>query len=536
MTRPRKLYVKSYGCQMTVYDSHRMADTLAPAGFVETATPDDADLIILNTCHIREKAADKVYSELGRMRVLKETAAAEGRRVTIAVAGCVAQAEGEEIVRRVPAVDLVVGPQSYHRLPEMIERAAHGKVQKTQVDTEFPVEDKFEHLAAPSRAATRKRGVSAFITVQEGCDKFCTFCVVPYTRGAEVSRPVEKIVAEAEHLADAGVREITLIGQNVNAYHGDDEHGRPSTLGHLLHQLAEIPGVARLRYTTSHPRDVDDSLIAAHRDLPALMPQLHLPVQSGSDRVLAAMNRRHSRADYLRTIERLRAARPDLAFSSDFIVGFPGETEDDFRLTLQLVAEVGFSSAFSFKYSPRPGTPAAEMEQLPEDVKDKRLQRLQADIDRQQAAFMARCEGMTFDVLFEKPGRLSGQIVGRSPYLQPVQVMAPASLIGEIAIVTIAEIGTNSLFGALASTSLPPSERGTISDGAAGLPPLEKKRSAAEGRRVGIDDARLNVIPTPTLPFSRGGSALPMPQDQISSFANDSPALSGEGEQKLTGA
>ena len=323
----RKLYVKSYGCQMNVYDSHRMADMLAPEGFVETATPDDADLIILNTCHIREKAAEKVYSELGRMRVLKNDAAREGRRVTVAVAGCVAQAEGEEIIRRAPAVDLVVGPQSYHRLPDMLARAEHGKV----LDTEFPVEGKFDHLAAPSRAAIRKRGVSAFITVQEGCDKFCTFCVVPYTRGAEVSRPVAKIVAEAERLADAGVREITLIGQNVNAYHGEDTNGRASTLGRLMHRLADIPGIARLRYSTSHPCDMDDSLIAAHRDLPALMPQLHLPVQSGSDRILEAMNRRHTRADYLRGIERVRRARSDVAFSSDFIVGFPGETESDFR-------------------------------------------------------------------------------------------------------------------------------------------------------------------------------------------------------------
>ena len=447
MTGPRKLYVKSYGCQMNVYDSHRMADTLAPEGFVETATPGDADLIILNTCHIREKAADKVYSELGRMRVLKDAAARDGRRVTIAVAGCVAQAEGTEIVRRAPAVDLVVGPQSYHRLPEMLARAELG----TAIDTEFPVETKFERLAAPSRAAIRRRGVSAFITVQEGCDKFCTFCVVPYTRGVEVSRPVARIVAEAERLADAGVREITLLGQNVNAYHGEDIDGRSSSLGRLLHRLAEIPGIARLRYTTSHPRDMDDSLIAAHRDLPALMPQLHLPVQSGSDRVLAAMNRRHNRADYLAVIERLRAARPDIAFSSDFIVGFPGESEDDFRDTLHLISEVGYASAYSFKYSPRPGTPAADMEQLPEAVKDERLQRLQDEIERVQAAFMARCVGMNFDVLFERPGRSPGQIVGRSPYSQPVPVVAPATLIGEIMSVTITEVRTNSLFGALAN-------------------------------------------------------------------------------------
>jgi tRNA-2-methylthio-N6-dimethylallyladenosine synthase len=442
----RKLYVKSYGCQMNVYDSNRMADTLAPEGFVETETPDDADLIILNTCHIREKAAEKVYSELGRMRELKEDAAAQGRRVTLAVAGCVAQAEGKEIFRRQRAVDLVVGPQSYHRLPDMLKRAEGGLV----IDTEFPIEDKFGELAAPNRTAIRKRGVSAFVTVQEGCDKFCTFCVVPYTRGAEVSRPVAKIVAEAERLADAGVREITLLGQNVNAYHGDDIDGRAATLARLLHRLADIPGIARLRYTTSHPGDMTDDLIAAHRDLPALMPQLHLPVQSGSDRILAAMNRRHTAADYLATIERLRRARPDIAFSSDFIVGFPGETEDDFRATQRLMAEVGFASAYSFKYSPRPGTPAADMEQLAEAVKDKRLQRLQDDIERHQAAFMDACVGKTFDVLFDKPGRHPGQLVGRSPYLQPVPAIAPASLIGEIAPVTIVEVRTNSLYGMLA--------------------------------------------------------------------------------------
>ena len=447
----RKLFVKSYGCQMNVYDSHRMADMLAPEGFVETATPDDADLIILNTCHIREKAAEKVYSELGRMRVLKIDAAREGRRVTVAVAGCVAQAEGAEIIRRAPGVDLVVGPQSYHRLPDMLARAEHGKV----LDTEFPVEGKFDHLAAPSRATIRKRGISAFITVQEGCDKFCTFCVVPYTRGAEVSRPVAKIVAEAERLADAGVREITLVGQNVNAYHGEDADGRAATLGRLMHRLADIPGIARLRYSTSHPGDMDDSLIAAHRDLPALMPQLHLPVQSGSDRILAAMNRRHTSADYLRSIERVRRARPDVAFSSDFIVGFPGETESDFEDTMRLLAEVGFASAYSFKYSPRPGTPAAEMDQLPEEVKHERLHRLQDAIDQQQAAFMARCVGMTFDVLFDKPGREPGQIVGRSPYLQPVPIIGPTSLIGEIAPVTVLEVRTNSLFGTLANARRP---------------------------------------------------------------------------------
>ena len=445
MTDRRKLYIKSYGCQMNVYDSHRMADLLAPEGYVETAAAEDADLVILNTCNIREKAAEKVYSELGRLRVMKQEAAQAGRRMTVAVAGCVAQAEGAEIIRRAPAVDLVVGPQSYHRLPGLLARG------QPAVETEFPVEDKFSFLPAPSRAATRARGVTAFVTVQEGCDKFCTFCVVPYTRGAEVSRPVEKILAEVQHLADAGVREITLIGQNVNAYHGEG-FGRVWTLGALLRRVADIPGIARLRYTTSHPRDVNDDLIAVHRELPQLAPQLHLPVQSGSDRILDAMNRRHTRADYLRAIERLRVARPDLALTSDFIVGFPGETEQDFADTLRLVDDVGYSDAYSFKYSQRPGTPGATMTaQVAEEVKSERLARLQAAIRRHQIAFNARCRGLTLEVLMEKPGRLPGQIAGRSPYLQPVQVMAPSGLIGDMVPVTITELGTNSLFGVLAA-------------------------------------------------------------------------------------
>ena len=453
MKDARKLYIKSFGCQMNVYDSRRMADTLAPEGYAETEAAYDADLIILNTCHIREKAAEKVYSELGRMRRLKAAAGAAGRRVTIAVAGCVAQAEGEEIVRRAPAVDLVFGPQSYHRLPDLLARAARdGKA----VDTEFPPDDKFDHLAAPTSAAIRARGVAAFVTVQEGCDKFCTFCVVPYTRGAEVSRPVGKIVAEIERLADAGVREITLIGQNVNAYHGAGPDGRPRSLAALLERVSRIGGIERLRYTTSHPRDMDDALIAAHRELPKLMPQLHLPVQSGSDRILAAMNRRHTRADYLDIVARLRAVRPDLALTSDFIVGFPGESEGDFADTLSLVREVGFSGAFSFKYSPRPGTPGAALqEQIDEEIKSERLQRLQAEIDRGQAAFNGSCLGRTFDVLFEKTGRHAGQLVGRSPYLQPVQVTAPAALLGRIASVTITEAASNSLFGALAGAGEP---------------------------------------------------------------------------------
>jgi tRNA-2-methylthio-N6-dimethylallyladenosine synthase len=447
MTGFRKLFVKSFGCQMNVYDSQRMADTLAPEGYVETTTAEDADLIILNTCHIREKAAEKVYSELGRMRRLKE-AAADDRKPLIAVAGCVAQAEGAEIIRRAPAVDLVVGSQNYHRLPDLIARAERdGKA----VDTEFPADDKFDQLAAPSVAAMRARGVAAFVTVQEGCDKFCTFCVVPYTRGAEISRPVDKIAAEVARLADAGVREITLIGQNVNAYHGEGPDGRTWSLAGLLERLAQLPGIERLRYTTSHPLDMADDLIAAHRDLPALMPQLHLPVQSGSDRILAAMNRRHTRADYVEVVSRLLEARPDIALTSDFIVGFPGETEDDFAATLSLVGEIGYSGAFSFKYSPRPGTPGADMgDQVEEAIKSDRLHRLQQAIDRGQATFNRGCVGRTLSVLFERPGRYNGQIVGRSPYLQPVQIEAPPLLIGAIAAVTITEVARNSLFGALA--------------------------------------------------------------------------------------
>jgi tRNA-2-methylthio-N6-dimethylallyladenosine synthase len=457
MSGPRKLFVKSYGCQMNVYDSHRMADVLAPHGYVETATPEDADLVILNTCHIREKAAEKVYSELGRIRKMKDAASRSERAMLVAVAGCVAQAEGEEILRRAPVVDLVVGPQSYHRLPALIDRVAgEGGV----VDTEFPVEDKFDFLPVPRRGATRARGVTAFVTVQEGCDRFCAFCVVPYTRGAEVSRPVNRIVAEVERLAEAGVREVTLIGQNVNAYHGLGPDGCEWTLGSLLRRVAEVGGIARLRYTTSHPGDVDDDLIAAHRDLAQLMPCLHLPVQSGSDRVLAAMHRRHTRTHYLAVVERLRAARPDLALTSDFIVGFPGETEEDFRETVTLVEEIGFAGAFSFKYSPRPGTPAASMaDQVPEEIKAERLSRLQAVIDRHQAAFNADALGRTFAVLLEKPGRYPGQLVGRSPYLQAVQVTARSAMIGEIVSVRIAEVAANSLFGVLEAPFVRTSEQ-----------------------------------------------------------------------------
>jgi tRNA-2-methylthio-N6-dimethylallyladenosine synthase len=452
MSGPRKLYVKSFGCQMNVYDSHRMADIMAPAGFTETAQPDDADLIILNTCNIREKAVDKIYSELGRMRELKDDAARQGREVKVAVAGCVAQAEGKEILRRERAVDVVVGSQNYHRLPDMLARAADGK---RQIDIEFPNEDRFKIMPAASAAVTRARGVTAFVTIQEGCDKFCTFCVVPYTRGSEISRPVEGIVAEVTRLTEAGVREVTLIGQNVNAYHGEGTDGREWTLGRLLHRLAEIPGIARLRYTTSHPCDMDDSLIAAHRDLPGLMPYVHLPVQSGSDRILDAMNRKHTRKQYLDAIDALRAARTDLAFTSDFIVGFPGETERDFRDTLQLVEEVGFATAYSFSYSPRHGTPAADMEQVPEAEKSERLQRLQALLTKQWRDFNGSFAGRTLDILLEKSGRLPGQLVGRSPYLQTVQVMAPASMIGEIVPVHITDIGTNTLFGEITSARAP---------------------------------------------------------------------------------
>jgi len=442
----RKVFVKSYGCQMNVYDSHRMADTLAASGYAETATPEGADLVILNTCHIREKAAEKVYSELGRLREMKDAAALEGRKVTIAVAGCVAQAEGKEIIHRARTVDLVVGSQNYHRLPELVARAHNGPV----VDTEFPVEDKFEHLAKPSAKAIRNRGVSAFLTIQEGCDKFCTFCVVPYTRGAEVSRPASSIVEEARRLAEAGVREITLIGQNVNAYHGEGPDGRAWTLGRLMTRIAEIPGIARLRYTTSHPRDMDDELIAAHRDVPAVMPQLHLPVQCGSDRILAAMNRGHTRAEFLDVVRRLQAVCPQITFTSDFIVGFPGESDADFRDTLRLVEETPFTGGFSFKYSPRPGTPAAERnDQIAEAIKADRLAQLQALLDRNRAAFNMQAMGATMPVLFEKPGRLPGQMVGKSVYLQPVHVTGTAALVGTVADVEISEINNNGLFGEL---------------------------------------------------------------------------------------
>ncbi|HVV92455.1 MAG TPA: tRNA (N6-isopentenyl adenosine(37)-C2)-methylthiotransferase MiaB [Hyphomicrobiales bacterium] len=437
----QKLFVRSYGCQMNVYDAQRMADALAPEGYVESERPEDADLIVLNTCHIREKAAEKLYSDLGRLRVLKGERGAGAPLV--AVAGCVAQAEGEEIVRRAPAVDLVVGPQSYHRLPALVAAARR---RPGVVDTDFPEEDKFQHLPTPGRDRIRARGPAAFVTVQEGCDKFCTFCVVPYTRGAEVSRPVAQVAAEAEALAAAGVREVTLLGQNVDAYHGADGNGGTADLAALLYRLAEIPGIARLRYTTSHPRDMSDRLIAAHRDLPALMPYLHLPIQSGSDRILAAMNRRHRAADYLALIERIRRARPDIALSGDFIVGFPGETDEDFEATLRVIREVGYASAFSFKYSPRPGTPAAGRDdQVAEPVKVERLARLQELLEEQRQAFNRACRGRRMEVLLDRPGRHPGQLGGRSPYLQAVHVTAPGAGIGDIVAVEIAAVGPNSL-------------------------------------------------------------------------------------------
>ncbi|MBX3598965.1 MAG: tRNA (N6-isopentenyl adenosine(37)-C2)-methylthiotransferase MiaB [Rhizobiaceae bacterium] len=442
---PKKVFVKTYGCQMNVYDSQRMSDALAADGYSSTEKIEDADLILLNTCHIREKAAEKVYSELGRLRQMKNERALQGREMLVGVTGCVAQAEGSEILRRAPAVDLVVGPQTYHRLPDVVKKARSGR---RIVETEYAIEDKFEHLPQPKRAELARRGVTAFLTVQEGCDKFCTFCVVPYTRGSEVSRSVSQIVSEAERLAEAGVREVTLLGQNVNAWHGEGPDGTEWGLGRLLFRLAEIPGIARLRYTTSHPRDMDDDLIAAHRDLRVLMPYLHLPVQSGSDRILKAMNRQHKAADYLRLLDRIRQARPDIALSGDFIVGFPGESDADFEDTMRLVEEVQYASAYSFKYSPRPGTPGAEMsDHVPEDIKDDRLQKLQALLTRQQNEFAASLVGKTFETLIEKPGRKAGQVVGRSPWLQPVIVDESAGKIGDIVSVRITRLGTNSLYG-----------------------------------------------------------------------------------------
>jgi tRNA-2-methylthio-N6-dimethylallyladenosine synthase len=437
----KRLFIKTYGCQMNVYDSERIADVLAPLGYGLTDTPEDADMVVLNTCHIREKATEKVYSELGRIKALKTRKADGGGSMIIAVAGCVAQAEGEEIMIRQPAVDVVVGPQSYHRLPELIARGHRSRGESLAAD--FEPQAKFDALPT----ARGGDGVAAFLTVQEGCDKFCTFCVVPYTRGAEYSRPSSAIEAEARALAARGVREVTLLGQNVNAYEND----RGGGLAALIRRLATIPGLDRIRYTTSHPRDMTDDLIAAHGDVEALMPYLHLPVQSGSDRVLKAMNRGHTAESYLRQIDLVRAARPDMAISGDFIVGFPGESDADFEATLDLVSAIGYASAFSFKYSRRPGTPAAAMHgQVDEAVKDERLQRLQALLAQQQIAFNQGLAGSTIPVLFERPGRRPGQLIGRSPYLQSVHCPAPADLIGEIAPVSIHAATHNSLAGEMA--------------------------------------------------------------------------------------
>ena len=440
-----KVLVKSFGCQMNVYDAARMTDLLAGEGYGETASEEDADLVILNTCHIRERAAEKIYSELGKLAVLKRERAEAGRDFKIVVAGCVAQAEGELVLRRQKAVDVVVGPQSYQHLPRLLRRAAKGA---RLTDTDFAVEEKFRDLPKPTRAQIAARGVSAFVTVQEGCDKFCSFCVVPYTRGAEVSRDVAQVVTETKRLVDAGVREITLIGQNVNAYRGEDSSGDPWPLERLLEHLSDIDGLERLRYTTSHPVDMTQGLIDAHGALPKLMPFVHLPVQSGSDRVLKAMNRRHRAHDYLDIVARLRAARPDIALSSDFIVGFPGETDADFEETLALIRAVGFASTFSFKYSPRPGTPGAEREdQITDEIMRERLAILQALVETQRQAFNAATVGRVVDVLFEKPGRHDGQIAGKSPYMQPVHVFGPPELVGRVLPAKITAAGSNSLSG-----------------------------------------------------------------------------------------
>jgi tRNA-2-methylthio-N6-dimethylallyladenosine synthase len=434
-----KVHIRTYGCQMNVYDSERMAEVLAGEGYAPTDDPSAADLILLNTCHIREKAAEKVYSELGRLVPMK----AANPELRIGVTGCVAQAEGAEVQRRQPAVDLVVGPQSVHRLGALAARARAGE---RVCDTAFPEEDKFDHLPARPKARVAP---AVFVTVQEGCDKFCAFCVVPYTRGAEVSRPAARVIDEVRGLVDRGAVEITLLGQNVNAYHGAAPDGSDWSLARLILALAEIDGLMRIRFTTSHPRDMDDDLIAAFGSCEKLMPYLHLPVQAGSDRVLRAMNRGHSAADYVRIVDRLRAARPDIALSGDFIVGFPGETDQDFDATLDLVDTVGYAHAYSFRYSARPGTPAASRDPVPTDVALDRLHRLQATLTRQQAAFNAAMLGRQIPVLFDKPGREAGQVAGRSPWLQPVHIQGSADLVGQIRTVTIDGLSTHALAGRL---------------------------------------------------------------------------------------
>lgn len=440
----RYLHVITWGCQMNVYDSNRMVDLLRPLGYKVTNEANKADVLILNTCHIRDKATEKVFSELGRLKRVKDYREEQGHPTLIAVAGCVAQAEGEMIIKRAPYVDIVLGPQTYHRLPKMILDVA--RTSGNVIETDFPVESKFDFLPAPEEAP----GYSAFLTIQEGCDKFCSFCVVPYTRGSEVSRPVAAIMKEAEHLCSLGVREITLLGQNVNAYHGEGIDGTPWKLAKLAEKLSTISGLTRIRYTTSHPNDMDDSLIEAHRDLPALMPFLHLPVQSGSDRVLKSMNRGHTAAEYYKLIDKLKKARPDIALSSDFIIGHPGEAIDDFKATMKLVRDITFAQSFSFKYSPRPGTAAAiSTHQVAEEEKDARLQELQALIREQQTQFNQNTVGQTIPILFTGEGRKEGQIGGKSPYLQAVHVNGDKSLIGQECMVKVEECLTNSLSGSL---------------------------------------------------------------------------------------
>ncbi len=442
-TKPKKLYIKTWGCQMNVYDSRRMADILSPLGYQATEAPEDADMVILNTCHIREKATDKVFSEIGRLRDIKEDRAAEGKKTLIAVAGCVAQAEGEFIMERAKAVDLVFGPQAYHELPEMIIKATGERI----VNTDLGVDTKFDTLPEESL----NHGPAAFLSVQEGCDKFCTFCVVPYTRGGEYSRPVKQIMAEARSMANNGAREITLLGQNVNAFHGEGPDGKTWSLARLMEEIAKIDEIERIRYTTSHPCDMQDELLHAHRDIPKLMPYMHLPVQSGSDRILKAMNRKHTAQSYLDTLAKVRAVRPDIALSSDFIVGFPGETEEDFEQTMEVVRQVGYQSAYSFKYSPRPGTPAAAIQAaiIREEVKQERLLRLQALLTKQFEEFNARTVGLTLPVLIERKSGKEGQIQGRSPYNQSVNVPGMERLIGEIVDVRVEGSSATALRGTI---------------------------------------------------------------------------------------
>jgi tRNA-2-methylthio-N6-dimethylallyladenosine synthase len=447
MQQTKTVFIKTFGCQMNIYDSERMIEALAPQGYSETADMAAADVVILNTCHIREKAAEKVYSDLGRIRDLRDERRAVGKDTLVAVTGCVAQAEGAEIIARSPVVDVVVGPQSYHRLPELLTKArGEGR---SLVEIAFPEDDKFAGL--PARSTVQARSASAYLTVQEGCDKFCTFCVVPYTRGAEYSRPVDDLIAETRKLVERGVREITLLGQNVNAYHGTGPDSQAWSLARLIGALAKIDGVERLRYTTSHPRDMGDDLIAAHATEPKLMPYLHLPFQAGADRILAAMNRKHTADEYRQLVRKIRAARPDIALSTDVIVGFPGESEGEFQQTLDLISEIGFAQAYTFKYSPRPGTPASKMDgQISEEVKTERLVRLQALLESEHAKFNAGWVGKTVPVLFEKAGRQDGQIVGRSPYLQFVSVPGASALVGKIRPVAISSASSYTLQGTLA--------------------------------------------------------------------------------------